>query len=181
MRARCVVVLVACSGFALMGCGGNDKATTASTVPKGSTKVAETTETTVGSTLPQVTVVDDEFAKVIQSIDDQINAAGNDPCKVLAAFSGTVPTPANPDQTKQAIDVVARMFTRLADAAPPQAAAAAETVRATAAQLPEQAAAVGFDPTKVNQLPGLATQEFGSAIAQIQQTANCGVVAPPAG
>jgi len=179
MRGRWLIAAVLCCSLAAVGCGGDD-----SSKAKDDNKASgDTTTTAAGGTggedssttlPPPETVPDDDFTKVVEDINARVEAAGADPCKVLEAFGSSAPTPANAAQTEQAVNVIAQVLVKLADSSPPEAAAAAETVRTTAKSLPEQAASVGFDPEKVNTLPGLSSPEFGAAIGTIQTAAKCG-------
>lgn len=192
MRARSLVAVAMCS-LALVGCsddsssskkstkpsttvvsGGDDATTTSAASGEGvTTSEGDGTPTSDDGSSPTSTVPDSEFTKVVDGLNKSLDDAGDDVCKVLAAFAETTPTPANPDQTRQAIDLVARALNQLADAAPASAADSAAVIKTTAAKLPDEAAAVGYDPTKVSNLSAMMDASFAQAMGTIQQEAKC--------
>jgi hypothetical protein len=121
--------------------------------PRSSTSVTTTSVPTPS------TVSDADFDSQATTAELMIRNAGTDPCAVIKAFApaSSLPTPVNPTQTERGVRVVAELFNSAAASAPPEAAADAEVLRRSAAELVAEGAAAGWEPNWLMQTPKAIT------------------------
>lgn len=102
------------------------------------TKKTTTTEQDAATT---TTVSDATFAATVDEARKQLEAAGTDPCKVIAVYqsAGTsMNNPATTAQRKEATALAVSFFNALADAAPKDLAAEAATIHKVSGQLEQE-------------------------------------------
>jgi hypothetical protein len=140
----CTLVLAA---VVAAGCSSDDSSSS------GSKKSGGATTTT--KVAPPSTVTDSAFDAAAATSDALIASAGTDPCAVLRSFgqASNLPSPINAHQTERGVAVVIKLFTAAADAAPPQSAADAATLRKAATDLQAEGAAANWDPEWLKKSP----------------------------
>lgn len=152
---------------AAIGCSSDE--------PKAAEKTT-TTEAEATTTAPTTTalVVDDEeFTSRVDQFGEQLDAASSSACDLIGQLSTALPTPTSAAQARDAVRALTDLFTRLADAAPPEAASSAATFREIAAALPGEAEALGYDPLKLPTAPSLQAERLGTAMTNLVTAAGC--------
>ncbi len=137
-RLTAAVLAVAAVGALAAGCSSDDDAS-------GTSGKRSTTSTTIAT---PTTVNDADFQQAIQTSEALIKDAGSDACKLLQTFAqaSNLPTPANPKQTEQGVQVVVDLFRSAASAQPAPPPADAEVLRQAADALVAEGKANGWDP-----------------------------------
>lgn len=118
MKLRRLVAVLAVSAFVLTGasCSNDDDKTNKANGDDNS----EQTNGSAGSKgdsgdaddagSPDTTVTDEEFDKQFKALSVNIEAAGNDVCKLMTAAQSSPPEPANKTQTEQFVAVWAQLL-----------------------------------------------------------------------
>lgn len=135
MRMRQVIAVATMAALALVAgaCSGNDEKADKTTTTEKST---ETTETTT-------TLADDDYTAKIADYTESVDAAGTDLCALSAALGTQPPAPANPAQSKQLIELYAKLLRTLA-ATMPEDPTTVKTLNDTADALLAEAEAAGY-------------------------------------
>lgn len=134
MRMRQVIAVATMAALALVAgaCGGDDKADETTTTEKST----ETTESTT-------TLADDDYSAKIADYTASVDAAGTDLCALSAALGTQPPAPANPAQSKELIELYAKLLRTLA-ATMPEDPTTVTTLNDTADALLAEAEAAGY-------------------------------------
>jgi len=133
----------------LAACSGGDD-TASSTTAKDGQQIDKNDGTTQGdsteaSTIPTSTVPDDEFEQVVGKVDQQITAAGTDPCQLFALIStSNLPTPNGAAQSEQAGRLIVSLLNSLAASSKPGNEANAQLLRDTATKIVDSGEASGW-------------------------------------
>jgi hypothetical protein len=148
MTRKITLAAVLLAVFALFaGACSSDSDESSSTTEK-----KETTTTEAGSEDDEEattdTVSDEEFETQITAFTDTIKNADGDTCTIFEAVNADTQfaDPANPGQVEVALTVYDVMFNAIADTAPPESAAEADTIRAAADALKTEGAENDYDP-----------------------------------
>jgi hypothetical protein len=142
-------VVIGALVLTVAACGGGDDSPTTAAAPDGDGS-AESTPTEQ-STIPLQTVPDEEFTNVVGGLQTQVDQAA-DSCALLELLylDGNLPTPSNPAQTKQAIELVSSLLERLGANPPAGQEAAGTTLRDAAKALLAEGEASGWDPSTIS-------------------------------
>ncbi len=146
-----LVALTVAAGLIAAACSGDDEAAPTSTTEGTETTVAENPgESIPEDTIPLSTVPDDEFADVVDGLNAQFDSAA-DSCGLLSVIfnAGSLPTPANPEQTKGATELLAGVLRRLAESPPPGQEASGPVLAAAADNLVAEGEASNWDPQTI--------------------------------
>jgi hypothetical protein len=159
-RLAALALALATVGALAAGCSSDDKAAKA---PR------KTTSTTI-ATPP--TVTDAEFEKAVASSEALIEDAGTDACKLLQIFSqaSVLPSPANPQQTKQGVQVVVDLFRATTAAQPTPSPADAALLNQAADGLLAEGAQKGWDPAWLPKAASISDPKVGAAFQDYQQS-----------
>lgn len=125
-----VVALVAAVTLLAGACGSDDNS-----ADKKTTTTEKSSAGRNGYDGPTTTISAAEFSAGIKKGQDEIAAAGNDPCKVMEAFqtvSMSMGAPTTKDQRKQAALLALQFYRAIADAAPAELSSEAGVLRKTA-------------------------------------------------
>lgn len=135
-------------------CGGDDDEKADET-----TTTAEPTETTT-------TLSDEAFSSQISEYEASVEAAGTDLCALAASQSSSPPTPANPAQMKEFVELYAMLLRSFA-ASIPEDPTTVKALNDTAEALQKEAEAAGYPPEFLMDPEAapksLTTEEFQAA------------------
>jgi len=159
-----VAVLVMTAG---VGCSSDEPEVAEATT------TTEAEATTTAPTTTALVVDDEEFTSRVDQFGEQLDAASASACDLIGQLSTALPTPTTAAQARDAVRALTDLFTRLADAAPPEAASSAATFREIAAALPGEAEALGYDPLKLPTAPSLQAERLGTAMTDLVTAAGC--------
>jgi hypothetical protein len=136
MRMRQVIAVTTVAVLALVAgaCGGDDEKKADET-----TTTAKSTETTETST----TLDDADYTAQIAEYTSAVEAAGTDLCALSSALSTQPPAPGNSAQSKQLIELYAKLLRTLA-ATIPEDPTTVQTLNSTADALLQEAEAAGY-------------------------------------
>lgn len=121
-----LVALLSPSAVLVGACGRSDS---------GAAKSTTTSSSEVATTAQMertTTISNDDFTSAISKISTAVSEAGQDPCKLNAAFASPPPTPGNGKQTRQLVDNYSKMLIAVAGSLPESSAENIKTLKATA-------------------------------------------------
>jgi hypothetical protein len=130
---RTLVLLGAVLALTAAACGDDDGDATTTTEAETSTSVTTTT------------LSDADFESAMADAEAQLEAAGDDLCKIAEAET-TQAAPANPEQMERWIKVQTRALTVIADTLAEEDPTSAEALRTAADELLAEAEKADFDP-----------------------------------
>jgi len=143
------------------GCGGDDKKsddvktteTTAKAAGSDTTAVASD-DTTPETLIPTTTISDSEYQKMVEEFNDQIEAAGDDFCKLAEAPDALLlETPSTPDQTKAMYESFATALTTIADHLPAGSTADPAILKDAAKRIIAEGEAAQWNPSQLMGTP----------------------------
>lgn len=171
-------VLIAVLALFAGACSSSDSEGATTTTEKE--KKEETTTTDAEGTDADTTsdtVSDEDFDAAIGELTDQIDAADGDACGLLDVFTqmSTVdlPNPSTAAQVKTATGLLDQLFTAIADSAPAENAAEAETIRSTVESFDAAVEENDYDPEWFNSDDNdpFSDEEFSAALETFYTTA----------
>ncbi len=135
MRMRQVIAVSTVAVLALVAgaCGGDDEKADETTTTEKSTPTTETT----------TTLDDADYTAQISEYTTAVEAAGTDICALSDALSTQPPAPGNSGQSKQLIELYAKLLRTLA-ATMPEDPTTVQTLNSTADALLTEAADAGY-------------------------------------
>jgi|GEM_PF-1806695 len=153
----------------LAGCGGNEESKP-STTAAGEIKDNGGEQPTAEDTIPTSTVPDDEFADVVEGLNAQFDSAP-DSCGLLSVIynAGSLPTPANAEQTKAATELLASVFRRLSESPPAGQEANGPVLSNAADGLIAEGEASNWDPSTIANASSI-TEETQNALGAYAMT-----------
>jgi hypothetical protein len=155
-----VPTLAACSN-------DDDKATSTTTTASSAEDTTAPTEPDDGSTTSAPEPA--PFNEGVAAIEAAIENSGGDLCKMLSVFDeiGAVADPATAEEGKRAVDVIVKLFNKLADNAPADLSAQAATIRRGVETIQTEAAQANYDPEVLRSQTGFSVfqdPEFADAM-----------------
>lgn len=156
MRMRQVVGSVAVAMLAVVAAGCSD----------GDDKADETTTTEKTEEATTTTLNDGDYSDAIVEYTAKVEEAGTDLCSLSGALTSSPPSPGNEAQSKQLIELYAKLLRTLA-AAVPDDPTSAQTFNTTADTLLSEAEAAGYPVDFLsngeNPPSALMSEEFSAA------------------
>lgn len=157
MRMRQVIGVAAVAVLALVAgaCGGDDEK-------------ADDTTTTTAKEETTTTLTDEDYSSAIAEYTASVEAAGTDLCALSQSLTSTPPTPATEAQSKQLIELYAKLLRTLA-AAVPSDPTSAQTFTSTADALLAEAEEAGYPVDFLSNVDDPPTSLSGEAFATANQ------------
>lgn len=161
-RSATAILLVGVLGPACSGGDGSAAGPTTTRAPQPSTSL----------TAPPTSLDDAGFDQLVAERRAVVDAAGDDPCRLLMALASSSLVPANPDQARIAVAFTTDLIRRLAEV-PRLPEPTAATLRGVAERLPQEAEAAGYEPAAMAELSAVTDAEFGAALVAVSEVASC--------
>lgn len=157
IRRPLAVVLAAGLALSVAACSDDD----------GNGEGSSSSTTTTAAAQTTTTITDAEYQSLVGQAHDALEEAGDDLCALSAINTPEPPAPANAEQTKLWVELYKAAHDALAATVEQEDPQSAETIRAGAAKMAEDAAAADYSPSFAspeNPPEALVDQEFVTAI-----------------